>query len=288
MNTITITYYSVIDNIDKTLSFTQDDGILMTVRECASRIFSDILMPILYKINGIEINEENFFVYIDSANNIYKGMWNEELIVGDTFYDTIDECRETLKIIAPNNCNFSKITIIKEIISSSYGILYPNDTIDNYALKNKFNSILKFLIYQYENYKHDLIQERTTHYKIVISYSIGDELIDDTTHTFRDLNELQDFIFEQAAFLKENVHFGNLNNPSLWYKNKNEENVVIHQIKRIDDHHNTFEILYSDGICTANLKHTSSEVKYWIYKCKDKYINIDSGAINYYKQLFAD
>lgn len=288
MNTITITYYSIIDNTDKTLSFTQEDGISMTVRECANRIFSNILTPILYKINGIEINEENFFVYIDPLDDIYKGVWNEELIVEDTLYDINDKCRKTLKIIAPRNRSLSKVPIIKEIISSTYGVLYPNDTINNYALKNKFNSILYFLIYQYENYKHNLIQTRITNYNIVISYTLGDEIIDDTIHTFRDLNELQDFIFEQAAFLKENVHLGDLNDFSLWYKNKNEENVVIHQIKRIDNHHNTFEILYTDGICTANLKHISSEAKYWIYKCKEKYINIDSEAIDYYRQLFAD
>lgn len=243
-----------------------------------------------------------------------------------TYYDIINDTTATLELeYEPLRKMAKKIlySIIIPLHYNAYKFEIANTSI--MVFKDEYNEAENIIIkynFSDERFRALLIgldneyrcwmekeKEKALYCKIAIEYSQYNELDEDEIEEndfldtievtdcffqpFENLDELSDYLFNEANYKKGYIYFGDLSNISfrtIWYKKfhgKKRQKYCIHMIKRINNLNETVDILYSDGICTNGITHISCETKKWFDYCKVKIENIEQEANEYFNDLFA-
>ncbi len=250
----TITYYDIINDTTVTLEFKYHKPVPWAY---AREIINNIIKPIHYYVNKIEITDNNIKV---TKNN-----------------DTIDIVKD-ISIVSKKDYNIF-LSELFENINQEY--------IDWLKCESELRERCKIsIIYsRHEEYEDEDIAES--------DFTKSIEIVDKYFEPFDSLEKLFEYLMKEANYRKDFINFGNLSNitfNTIWYKEfygQIGKKYNIHQIKRIDEHYKTVEILYSDGICTNGIKHICGEARKWFDECKAKIDNIETEANNYFTNLLA-
>lgn len=244
----TITYYDIINDTTATLEFRNNQ-----VVPCAVKMLEEIVKPIHYYVDSIEITNENIIVYKDGTSkpiiisyDVDRENWLKYTL--KRIYNRYNSWVETEK----EKKRYYKIAIeFSEYDEDDEASIKPEDFLENIIITNYLN------------------------------------------HPFDDLYDLSSYLFNEANFQKGYIEFGDSNNisfQSIQYKKfygvKNKK-CCIHVIKRINEYNETVDILFSDGICTSNMTHISGETQKWFNDCKLKIDNLEQEAIKHFDKLFA-
>lgn len=293
MNRCTITYYDIINDCIATYTFDVENFIASLHRKFGVEVLSNIIKPIFFEIEGIEVTDNSVNILSNTTENVIDFKNTIEKVKLEPFVeddgDTQKELDDEQLIVDSFVINFSKyenikrVTLIKRIETEEEGVIFDicNNSISLYA-KWAFKSIAR----AYHRFlKHR--EQSENYYKIMIYYSrySTDNILN---RRFNNIIELQDFIINKANYKKDNIYLKN----SIQYKDfYNNEKYNIHQISRIDDNGdecNTIEILYSDGICTNDLKNVSYEMKKWFKNFNARITDLDNEANKHFTNLFSE